>query len=199
MPKNEADLIARAKDGDTQAFEKLVLEHQTKVYNLALRMTGNAEDALDLSQETFLRVYKALSLFKGQSSFSTWIYSIASNICLDFLRKRKKKGISLSLSDISGEENAAADIPDIRFDPAHEFEKAELRAAIAAGLDALSPEHREILILREINGLSYQEICDALDLEQGTVKSRISRARIQLCKFIGNYSGEKPSKEEKGR
>ena len=86
MSKNESDLIRRAKEGDSSAFEELVLTHQTKVYNLALRMTGNPEDALDLSQETFIRVYKALPLFKGQSTFSTWIYSIASNICLDFLR-----------------------------------------------------------------------------------------------------------------
>ena len=200
MSKNESDLIRRAKDGDSSAFEDLVLTHQTKVYNLALRMTGNPEDALDLSQETFIRVYKALPLFKGQSTFSTWIYSIASNICLDFLRKqKKKKAVSISFSDLSKEDDSAFELPDSRFDPEREYEKAELRDAIAAGLDTLSPEHREILILREINGLSYREICDALDLEEGTVKSRISRARLQLCNFLGNNSGKKASKERKGR
>ena len=197
MPQKESDLIRRAQGGDDDAFEALVRAYQTRVYNLALRMSKNAEDAFDLTQETFIRIYKALSLFKGQSAFSTWVYSIASNVCIDFARRQKKhRERSVSLSDAGGE---ALDIPDVRFRPDTELERAELRRAIAAGLDSLSPEHREILVLREIWGLSYSEICEVLDLEAGTVKSRISRARVQLCVFLRNKAGENPSKEKEGR
>ncbi len=194
----ELELVRCAKDGDAASFEELVKLHQTRVYNLALRMSGNSEDALDLSQEVFLRIYKALPLFKEQSAFSTWVYSIASNVCIDFVRKQSKLK-TVSLSSDSETDAIALEIPDNRYQPELEYEKAELREAISAGLSSLSDEHREILVLREICGLSYQEICDALDLEGGTVKSRLSRARNQLCVFLRNMPAKKTSKKEKGR
>jgi len=199
VPENDMDLVMRAKDGDDSAFEQLVLAYQKKIYNLAYRMTSNEQDALDVSQEVFLRIYKALPLFKGQSAFSTWVYSITSNVCIDFARKQKKsKEVILSFSD-SKAASQAMEIPSNHANPEIELEKTELRKAIAEGLNALSPEHREILVMREICGLSYQEICDSLDLETGTVKSRISRARTQLCAFLGNFRTQKPSNKEKGR
>lgn len=194
----ELELVRCAKDGDAASFEELVKLHQTRVYNLALRMSGNSEDALDLSQEVFFRIYKALPLFKEQSAFSTWVYSIASNVCIDFVRKQSKLK-TVSLSSDSETDAIALEIPDNRYQPELEYEKAELREAISAGLSSLSDEHREILVLREICGLSYQEICDALDLEGGTVKSRLSRARNQLCVFLRNMPAKKTSKKEKGR
>ena len=199
MPEQELDIVRRDKNGDEEAFEILVTTYQKRVYNLALRMAGNPEDALDLSQEVFIRIYKALALFKEQSSFSTWVYSIASNACIDFSRKQKKrKAVSLSFSDAENGETVL-DIPDSRYQPENEYAKKELKETIAEGLNRLSPEHREILVMREINGLSYQEIGDALDLEPGTVKSRICRARDQLCRFLGNKTGMAPSKQGKGR
>ncbi len=194
----ELELVRCAKDGDAASFEELVKLHQKRVYNLALRMSGNSEDALDLSQEVFLRIYKALPLFKEQSAFSTWVYSIASNVCIDFVRKQSKLK-TVSLYPDAETDAAVLEIPDNRYQPELEYEKAELREAISAGLSALSAEHREILVLREICGLSYQEICDALDLESGTVKSRLSRARNQLCVFLRNMPVKKSSKKEKGR
>ncbi len=194
----ELELVRNAKDGDANAFEELVKLHQKRVYNLALRMSGNSEDALDLSQEVFLKIYKALPLFKEQSAFSTWVYSIASNVCIDFVRKQSKlKTVSLSADE--EKDSAMPEIPDSRYQPELEYEKKELRESISAGLSALSDEHREILVLREICGLSYQEICDALDLESGTVKSRLSRARNQLCVFLRNMPAKNTSKKEKGR
>ena len=194
----ELELVRSAKDGDAASFEELVKLHQKRVYNLALRMSGNPEDALDLSQEVFLRIYKALPLFKEQSAFSTWVYSIASNVCIDFVRKRNKLK-TVSLSPDSETDSSVPEIPDNRYHPELEYEKTELRESIAAGLSTLSDEHREILVLREICGLSYQEICDALDLEGGTVKSRLSRARNQLCVFLRNMPVKNTSKKEKGR
>lgn len=199
MSSKDLDLVSRAKSGDSAAFEELVVLHQNKIYTLCLRMSGNAEDALDLSQESFLRIYKALPFFKEQSSFSTWAYSIATNVCIDFTRKMKKrKTVPLHVTDEHGEE-VLREIPSNLYHPEQEYEKTQLREAIAAGLDSLSPEHREILILREISGLSYQEIGEVLDLESGTVKSRINRARIQLCDFLRNNQGESPSNKRKGR
>ncbi len=199
MSDKDFSLVRRAKNGEPAAFEELVQLYQNKIYTLCLRMSGNAEDAFDLSQEAFLRVYKALPLFKEQSSFSTWVYSIATNVCIDFARKQKKhKTVPLHITDEHGEETLR-EIPDNRYHPEQEYEKTELREAVAAGLDSLSPEHREILILREISGLSYQEIGEVLDLESGTVKSRINRARSQLCEFLRNNPGKTPSNKRKGR
>lgn len=192
---DELNLVEKAKNGDESAFEALYDKYSGKVYSLALRMTKNPEDALDLSQDVFIRVYKSLVFFKGQSSFSTWLYSIASNACIDFTRKEtKRKTESLN-------ENSFTEIPDLR-SPEHETEKKELRTAIATAIDALPYDQREVIVLREINGLSYTEIADALDIEVGTVKSRIARARERLCKNLSEYGNKKApssSKNMKGR
>ena len=178
------EIVKRAVEGDTKAFETLVLTYQKKVYNIAFRMTGNQEDAFDLSQEAFIKAYKSLSGFKMESKFSTWIYSIISNLCIDFCRKRKR----LSEVPLSyGEDNKDAEISDERFLPEKEFERAEMREIIEESLSSLSLEHRQIFTMRDIEGLSYQDISDALDIEVGTVKSRISRAREQLRKIIAGH------------
>ena len=119
-------------------------------------------------------------------------------MCIDFIRKQNKLK-TVSLSQEAENDSPSFEIPDNRYHPELEYEKRELRDAISAGLSSLSDEHREILVLREICGLSYQEICDSLDLEAGTVKSRLSRARNQLCKFLRNMPAKKTSKKEKGR
>ena len=189
---SEKILVEKAKNGDSSAFEKLYDLYATKVYNTALRMTRNAEDALDLSQEIFIRVYKSLPFFKGDSSFSTWLYSIASNACIDFTRKEtKKKHDSV---------DEALQLPDVKT-PESELEKRQLREDIANAISSLPPNLREVIVLREINGLSYAEIADALDIEEGTVKSRISRAREKLCILLSEYGNKNktsPSKDKKG-
>lgn len=184
MLENELDIVRRAQSGDHNAFEQLVHEYEKRVYNLAFRMCKNEQDALDLSQDIFVRVFKSLAFFKERSSFSTWLYSIASNACIDFSRRQKKhKTLPLEYPDDDGDQSTL-EIPDLRYEPEQEYERQALREDIASALTNLSDEHREILILREINGLSYQEICEALDISCGTVKSRICRARESLCRIL---------------
>jgi len=188
----EQELVARAKRGDADAFAQLVEANQNRIYSLALRMVGNPEDAADLAQDAFLSAWRGLERFQGEAAFSTWLYRLTSNACIDFLRKEKRKraaGGVLSLDDT--EEGATLDLPDYDADPHRQLEQSEVRRAIADGLAGLSPEHRNVLTLREISGLSYAEIADLLGLEEGTVKSRISRARLALRKKLvetGNFS-----------
>ncbi len=176
--------MRRVLEGDVNAFEDLVTEHEKGVYAIAQRMTGNAEDAADMTQETFIKAYNSLSSFRGDSKFSVWLYRIATNVCLDFLRSRSRKPtVSLSVEDDDGEETQM-DIADESQSPEQLLERGLTRDAVRRGLKSLSPEYRQILLLREIQGLSYEEIAEALALEVGTVKSRIFRARKRLCAFL---------------
>ena len=192
----EQELIQAAQTGDQSAFGTLVQQHQTMVYHLALRMVGNAEDAADLTQEVFLSAWRSLSRFQEQSSFGTWIYRMATNASIDFLRREKRRQV-LSMTMEEDSEERQAQVPDERYSPHRLLEQKEARQAVADALAALSPEHRQVLVLREMEGLSYQEIGQLLGLEEGTVKSRIARARLALRDFLiksGNFSAPPPSK-----
>ena len=180
--EQEAAIVRKVLGGDANAFETLVLEYEKNVYNIALRMTGNSEDAADMTQEAFIKAYNSLQSFRGDSKFSVWLYRIVSNVCLDFLRsKYRRPTVSLSVEDDDGEE---CEIPDLRNLPEDSLESSLVRDAVRRGLDTLSPDQRRILILRELGGLSYEEIGARLGLEAGTVKSRIFRARKRLCAFL---------------
>ena len=197
----EKSIIVRVLAGDTEAFEALVLENQKQVYNLALRMTGSEEDANDIAQEAFIRAFRSLASFRGDSKFSVWLYRLTSNICIDFLRRRQRHQTVSLTYDTEDSEGGQLEIPDERFTPEAGLERSELRSAVLRGLDSLSPEFRNILLLREIDGLSYGEISRALDLEEGTVKSRIFRARKKLTEFLlrdGNIPDKAPSQSRKG-
>lgn len=187
----EQELVLRAKAGDDEAFAQLIRANEKRVYNLTLRMTGSPEDAMDLAQEAFLNAWRGLKFFKGDSTFSTWVYRLASNACIDHLRRKKRRqDIDLPMPT-AGEDDNQPDIPDDRFRPEQALERQELRQTLTQALDQLSDEHRQVLVMRELNGLSYQEIAHVLDLEPGTVKSRIARARISLRKILletGNFS-----------
>ena len=197
----EQELVALAQKGDQDAFARLVEANQGKIYTLTLRMTGNPDDGAELAQEAFLRAWRGLPGFQAESSFSTWLYRLASNVCIDFLRKQKRRrGLDgVSLDEEQGTA-AALQVPDSRFTPEGELERKQLRQAVQRGLEELSQEHRQALILRELEGLSYGEIARVLGVEEGTVKSRIARARLALRKILladGNFSPPLSSIETK--
>ncbi len=194
----ERELVLQAQKGDQEAFEQLVLASQDRVYTLCLRMTGDREDALDLAQETFLNAWRGLPSFQGNSSFATWVYRLASNACIDFLRRRKRRQQGESSHSLDDEETPLPEPVDPRGTPEEELERRELRRAVERGLQALPERHRQVLVMRELSGLSYQEIAAVLELDLGTVKSRIARARLALKKILiqeGNFFAPSPSKK----
>ena len=200
MP-GERELVQQAKAGDRAAFAGLVSAYEGKIYNLALRYLGSREDAMDASQEVFLRVFRFLPGFQEESGFSTWIYRIGVNVCKDMLHRRLKRAEQpLEVPD-EEDEGRPVDVPDLRYDPERIMEGAELRQALSDAILALPEQQREIIILRDIRGLSYEEIALALALEAGTVKSRLFRAREHLRKKLlqnGNIFGVSVSKPVKG-
>ena len=182
--EQELAVIQRVQRGDVNAFESLVTAYEKNVYNLALRMTGSPEDAEDMAQEAFIKAYNSLPSFRGDSKFSVWLYRIVSNVCLDFLRKKNRRStVSLSAEDDDGED-VQLDLPDTSQSPEELLEKKLTRESVQRGLASLPPDARQILLLREIQGLSYEEIGETLGLEPGTVKSRIFRARKKLCAYL---------------
>ena len=192
----EYSWVRAAQRGEADAFEALVRLYEKRVFALTLRMCGNPEDASEAAQEAFLAAWQGLAFFRGESSFSTWLYRLASNACVNLLRReaRHRTAAGPSLDD----EELSLDVPDTALSPQDEVERQELRSSIERGLDALSPDHRQVLILREMHQLSYEEISDVLSLDVGTVKSRISRARRQLRNYLvkqGNFFPPHPSKE----
>ena len=199
--EEEYALVQRIQSGDSDAFAVLMDEYQKQVYHLALRTVGNPEDAADMTQEAFLRAYRAIGSFRGDSKLSVWLYRLTQNVCIDFLRsKGRKPTVSLTVEN-EADEAQELDVADDRFDPEEQYQRKALRDAVRRGLMALPEEYREILILREINGLSYAEIGERLQLEEGTVKSRLFRARKKLCEFLqrdGNLPDTYASKNING-
>lgn len=185
--EDERGLVDQAREGDTRAFEALVRRYQRWVFTLALRMVGDRAEAEDLAQEIFLKAYRGLSGFKGTSRFSTWLYSIASHHCLNSLAARRRRPASAS-GGAAGSRGTGQDDPATAVDrlanggPRADamLEREELARIVQAELRNLRRDHRLILILRDIQGLSYEEIADALRLELGTVRSRLHRARMEM-------------------
>ena len=183
---NERELIARLQKRDEAAFEELIRQYEKKVYTLCFRMCGNSEDAEEAAQDAFLALWRGIDRFRQESSLSTWIYRLATNACIDTLRRRKKQSGSVSLDD----EELFVDAVDTSPQPQETVEHREARKLLQEGLSALPEEYRKVLILREIEGLSYTEIAECASLELGTVKSRISRGRSLLRNFLfgnGNF------------
>ena len=180
MPvEEEVRIITRVLGGDKDAFEELVVQNQKNVYNLALKITGDEEDALDISQEAFLRAYTQLESFRAQSRFSVWMYRLTYNLCIDFLRKKPRAAV-LSITFEDDDDSSDLEIPDMRELPEDALLRRETSEVISAGIEELSPGHREILMMREITGMSYSDIAVTLNLSEGTVKSRLARARKNL-------------------
>jgi len=173
---NEEKLIIRAAKGDASAFNELLSGHEKKMYAVCLRMCANHEDAQDCLQEAMLRVYRSISGFKGQSSFSTWLYRVTMNTCLDELRRRKNKQAT-SLDGLLETGWSPADEYDT---PEHRALESERRTEVRRMIKELPEDMRSAVVLRDIQGFSYDEIAQILDINVGTIKSRISRGREKL-------------------
>ena len=191
MSKNEKTLIDRTKKGDKNAFEGLLLLNEKKVYNLVYRMTGNREDAFDIAQEAFMKAYNNLDSFKEESSFSTWVYRIAANVAIDFLRKRDKISTTAFYTVMNdGQDEVEIQLVDKNQTPEQAYEVVEFNELLQKAMDKLPADQKTIIILRDISGLSYEEISNIILVNMGTVKSRISRAREKLREILlsnGNF------------
>lgn len=200
-PSAETELVRRAARGNKTAFEQLVKENQKNVYNLALKLMKNQEDAADAAQEAFLKAYLKLSSFRGECKFSVWLYRIAYNCCMDMLRKANTGNIiSLNADDENGEETAA-DIKDSGEGPEEAAMRKETREAVRREMSRLPKDQYNALVMREISGMSYKEISEALGVGEGTVKSRIFRARESLAERLkenGTFFEEMRHKKGKG-
>jgi RNA polymerase sigma-70 factor (ECF subfamily) len=172
-----ADLLVKDKDGDLRTFEELVSEYENKIYTLCYRYMGNEEDAYDMAQEAFIKAFRALKSFQGKSSFSTWLYRVAANVCLDELRRRQRRISAISIDEPVADADVSREFIDNGPGVTEIYEQKELSAYIQEILNKMKPIHKSVIIMRDIMELSYEEIAEVLNCSTGTVKSRLSRAR----------------------
>jgi RNA polymerase sigma-70 factor, ECF subfamily len=196
-PPDDKSLVQAAQGGDAQAFRALVERYQRRVYQLALGMLKDSDEAMDITQETFVRVHRYLSSFKGDSSFFTWTYRIAMNLCLDAQRRKGRlERVDVEQGD-EAEIEAAMDPPSAALaGPQRQVLNAELRDRIEEALASLSDNHRAILLLREVEGLSYEDLAKVLGIRKGTVMSRLFHARLKMQNKLREYLGEEAPKRE---
>jgi len=185
---DESELVRKAREGDMDAYDSLVRRYQERIYSTIYHMTSNHEDANDLAQEAFIKAYQALKSFKGGSSFYTWVYRIAVNKTINFLKQRKNRA-SMSLNDLDF--NAEHD-PDLvalvsNNTPRRDAGLAELQQKLNEGLQKLSEQHRLALTLHDVQGMSHEEIAQIMDCNVGTVRSRLFYARQQMQAFLSDY------------
>lgn len=189
MEPREAELVAEASGGSREAFEELVRRHQDRVYGLALRMLGDPAEAEDAAQEVFLRAYRAIRDFRGESALYTWLFKVTLNACRSRLRRlarRRAREVPIHAA-AGGEEEAdppealaASGLPG----PEESAQSSETARRVREAMGRLAPEHREVVLLREIEGLSYEEVAGAVGASLAAVKSRIHRARCELARLL---------------
>ena len=187
-PREEAVLIRAFCGGDKAAFDSLVLKHKDRVFNLCYRLLGDYEEANDSAQETFIKVYGSLKKFRFESAFSTWLYRIAVNTCKNKLKssafRQKRKMVPLDNPVLGHRTPSNREIQDESQSPAMELEKKERMKVIQEAINALPPEQKEVVTLRDIEGFSYEEVAEITGFNLGTVKSRLARARQDLRKKL---------------
>jgi RNA polymerase sigma-70 factor, ECF subfamily len=179
---NDLELVARSQTGDAHAFDELVTRYRTRVFSMIYNMVRNEQDSWDLAQDGFLKAWKSIARFRGQSSFYTWLYRIVMNVCIDWLRKKHiasgtEFDDSIGLRHI---EPGAPTAPRSEMEPVAKLSDKEIRARIDAAIERLSPDHRAAIVMREIDGMEYSEIAEAMDCSIGTVMSRLFYARKKL-------------------
>jgi len=189
-PDDEMDLITRCQAGDTQAFGELVTRYRSRAYSMIYNMVRNEQDAWDIAQDGFLKAWKSIGRFRGQSSFFTWLYRILMNVTIDAMRRRQISG-SAEFDETHGlrdVEPGAVTAPREEMQPAEKLSDKEIRERIDGALSKLSEEHRTVIVLREIEGLDYQEIADSVGCNLGTVMSRLFYARKKLQTLLKDVS-----------
>jgi RNA polymerase sigma factor (sigma-70 family) len=188
MPVDETELVRRARRGDLGAYDELVLRYQERIYATVYHMTANHEDANDLAQEAFIKAFQALRSFKGGSSFYTWVYRIAVNKTINFLKQRKNRA-QMSLDDLDFNAEHDPDLVALISDktPRREVNLSELQEKLNAAMQRLSEPHRLVVTLHDVQGLSHEEIAEIMECNIGTVRSRLFYARQQLQAYLSDY------------
>jgi len=185
--EQDQELVRRCLNGENPAWEGLVRAHSRKVYNLCYRFTGRIQDAEDLTQEVFIKVFQTLRSYdSAQGTFSTWLNRVARNHLVDHYRRTRKDRVTSSLDDDS---TPLPELPSPRAAPTASVESRERRELLQMALDQMSPDLREAVVLRDLQDLDYQEIAQVLGVPQGTVKSRINRGRLELARVIKRMEG----------
>lgn len=183
----DAEWVTQAQAGDTRAFDKLVTKHRGKIYAMIVNMVKNDADAWDLSQEAFLKAWKALPKFEARARFTTWLFRISHNVVYDWMRKRRIESegeLNDELFDAGRIDTSGSTSPQQEKRPDEAMEQGELREQIQSALHKLSPEHREVILLREVQGMDYKEIAEVTENSMGTVMSRIFYARKKLQTYL---------------
>jgi RNA polymerase sigma-70 factor (ECF subfamily) len=187
LPVGDDELVRRAQRGNTAAFEELVRRYESRVYNITYRLLGNEDDAAEALQDTFIRAYRSISRFKFKSSFYTWLYRIATNVSLTKLRRRKTQD-TISLDEpIRNTDDLQFDIPDSHSTPEQVFEQKRLREKLQKAIDRLPAEYRTVVVMRDLQGLSNEEVSKTLGLSVPAVKSRLHRGRMALREQLARY------------
>ncbi|MBE2248749.1 MAG: sigma-70 family RNA polymerase sigma factor [Myxococcus sp.] len=193
MATDDITLVQRVRQGDQRAYKLLVERYQRKVYGVALGMVKDKEEARDVAQEAFIKVYKYLEHFKGDASFYTWLYRITVNICIDVLRK---KGSTRGTDHLEFDESVRMDVSEANIgalgtrlgtNPQKAALRRELADKITAAIGQIPETHRQILLLREVEGMSYEDLARTLDIPKGTVMSRLFHARLKMQKILSGY------------
>ena len=194
LPHSDTSLIARCQKADLAAFNEIVARYKGKIYNYLYRMTGSAEDAEDLTQEVFVRMYTNIGSFRAQSSLGTWLFRIAGNLCVDAFRRGKKDRAVVQSLDAAaghGDEDGGGpqtmDVPDWSQEPLRLFARKELGAKIQAALEKLPPKLRSAVVLHDVEGMAYEDIAAIESIPLGTVKSRIFNGRVALREQLRPY------------
>jgi RNA polymerase sigma-70 factor (ECF subfamily) len=193
LATDDITLVERVRTGDQRAFKLLVERYQRKIYSVALGMLKDKEEAKDVAQEAFIKVYRYIDHFKGDASFYTWLYRITVNICIDVMRK---KGSTSGRESVEFDESVKMDIAEANIgavgsrlgtNPQKSALRAELAQRITDAIHQIPEAHRKILLLREVEGMSYEDLARTLNIPKGTVMSRLFHARLKMQKILGEY------------
>lgn len=189
-PSAEAILISRCRESDTAAFDLIIQQYGDRVYNYARRMVSHPQDAEDIAQEVFIRAFTNIAQFDGRSQLSTWLFRIATNLCIDYHRRKNRRIVALSLtSEEENHEGEEISVPDESANALDQVLSRELQQVVERAVESLSPKLKPVLLLYDMEGMAYEEISKALSLPLGTVKSRLFLARNQVKQAVEQYLG----------